>query len=88
MKELAELRLKSSTASCSTSRSVTPTVQISTSVTESDFSTPAIMPAAQLPSDTEVLVNTALLVSVEALEAEISRLKGDLDKCENKRQHF
>ena len=35
-----------------------------------------------------MLVNTALLVRVGALEAEISCLKGDLDKCEKKRQYF
>ena len=85
MKELAELR---STVSPSTSRSVTPTVQISTSATESGCSTPTTVPAPQPPSDTEVLVNTALLARVEALEAENSRLKRDLDKCENKRQYF
>ena len=85
VKELAELR---STVSPSTSRSVTPTVQISTSATESGCSTPTTVPAPQPPSDTEVLVNTALLARVEALEAENSRLKRDLDKCENKRQYF
>ena len=85
MKELAELR---STVSPSTSRSVTPTVQISTSAAESGCSTPTTVPAPQPLSDTEVLVNTALLARVEALEAENSRLKRDLDKCENKRQYF
>lgn len=88
MKELAELRLKSPTVSPSTSRSITPTVQISTCATESGCSTPATVPAAQPPSDTGVLVNTALLARVEALEAENSRLKRDLDKCEKKRQYF
>ena len=88
VKELAELRLKSPTVSPSTSRSITPTVQISTCATESGCSTPATVPAAQPPSDTEVLVNTALLARVEALEAENSRLKRDLDKCEKKRQYF
>ena len=88
VKELAELRLKSLTVSPSTSRFVTPTVQISTCATESGCSTPATVPAAQPPSDTEVLVNTALLARVEALEAENSRLKRDLDKCEKKRQYF
>ena len=85
MKELAELR---STVSPSTSRSVTPMVQISTSAAESGCSTPTTVPAPQPLSDTEVLVNTALLARVEALEAENSRLKRDLDKCENKRQYF
>ena len=84
VKELLELRLKSP----STSRSVTPTVQISTSATESGCSTPTTVPAAQPPSDTEVLVNTALLAGVEALEAENSHLKIALDNCEKKRQYF
>ena len=75
MNELAGLRLKSPTVSPSTSRSVTPTVQISTCATESGCSTPATVPAAQPPSDTEVLLNTALLARVEVLEAENSRLK-------------
>lgn len=74
-KELAELRLKSPTLSPSTSRSVTPTVQISTSATESGCSTPTTVPEnekaePQPLSNTEVLVNTALLARVEALEAE------------------
>ena len=88
MKELAELRLKSHPVSPSTSRSATPMVQISTSATESGCSTPTTVPAAQPPCDTEVLVNTALLARVEALEAENSHLKRGLDKCEKKRQIF
>ena len=40
------------------------------------------------PSDTGVLVNTALLARIEALEAENSRLKKDLDKVKNKRKYF
>ena len=88
VKEQLELRLKSPTESPSTSRSVTSTVQISISATESGCSTPTTVPAAQPPSDTEVLVNTALLGRVEALEAENSRLNRDLDNCEKKRQYF
>ena len=44
------------------------------------------MPANEnpLPSDTEVLVTTALLARVEALESENSRLRTDLDKCKKK----
>ena len=38
--------------------------------------------------DTEVLVNTALLARVEALEAENYQLKSDLDKIKSKRQYF
>ena len=48
-KELAELRLKSPTVSPSTSRSVTPTVQISTSAIESGRSTPTTVPANEKP---------------------------------------
>ena len=87
VKELLELRVKSPTESPSTSRLVTPTVQISTSATESGCSTPTTVPAAQ-PPDTEVLVNTALFARVEALEAENSHLKRDLDNCEKKREYF
>ena len=44
------------------------------------------MPANEnpLPSDTEVLVTTALLARVEALESENSCLRTDLDKCKKK----
>ena len=82
MKELLELRLKSPTESPGTSRSVTPTVQISTSAAESGCSTPTPVPAAQPPPDAEVLVNTALLDGVEDLEGENSHLNENPEnKC-------
>ena len=65
-------------------------VQISTSTTENGC--PSTVPAneKQEPktSDTMVLINTALLAQLEALEAANFQLKSDLDKLKNKRNVF
>jgi hypothetical protein len=75
VKELAELRMKSPAISPSSSRSATPAPSAQ-STSHSACSTPSTVPVREPPSDTEVLVNTALLARIEALEAENSEKDG------------
>jgi hypothetical protein len=87
VKELAELRMKSPAISPSSSGSTTPATPATSaqSTSHSACSTPSTVPVREPPSDTEVLVNTALLARIEALEAENSHLK---DRMEQRQQYF
>ena len=58
------------------------------STSHSACSTPSTVPVREPPSDTEVLVNTALLARIEVLEAENSHLKKKMDGMEQRQQHF
>ena len=78
--------MKSPAVSPSSSRSVTPAPAVQ-STSHSSCLTPSTVPVKEPPSDTEVLVNTALLARIEALEAENFHLK-KMDGMGQRQQHL
>ena len=85
-KELAELRMKSPAVSPSSSRSVTPAPSAQ-STSQRFCSTQSTVTVKEKLSATEMLVNTALLARIEALEAENSHFK-KMDGMEQRQKHF